>query len=134
MDYFDYSQELETSGFDIEEFLDQNRKHEEKRLENELERVKSQLEERNEIHEKITQELETKLAEYRERLELMYKQRRGKNGKRDQVKERIHQLSQKLQKERQQHWKDKQKLERERRELISDIDDLSLEDLLTDSL
>ncbi|WP_136687458.1 hypothetical protein [Halorhabdus amylolytica] len=84
MDYLDRS-----TGFDIEELLEESSEKEQQRLEKERERMEEQLEQRVEVHEEIVDELESKLDWYKERLESLYKQRRGRNSKREQSKQQI---------------------------------------------
>ena len=51
--------------------------------------MEEQLEQRVEVHEEIVDELESKLDWYKERLESLYNQRRGRNSKREQLKQQI---------------------------------------------
>jgi len=94
------------------------------RLEDELDRIKQQLEQRDEVHDEITDDLEWKLERYKDRLEKMHTHARGKaDGKRERVKDRINELSALLREEQREHWRDKQTLQRERRELIRELDE-----------
>lgn len=131
MDYFDYSN---TSGFDVDAFLQQSQEREEKRLEEELDRIEQQLERRDSIHDEVIEELESKLDWYIERLEMLYKRRQGKFGERDEMKERIEEFYHEIRGKKQQHWQDRQQLERERRELIREITEAQDTDLLFELL
>lgn len=68
MDYFDYSSDLD----DVEEFLERSQKNEGRRLEEELERIDNQLEERDRIHQEVLDELESKPDWYLDRLKTVY--------------------------------------------------------------
>jgi chaperonin cofactor prefoldin len=123
------------SGFDIDEFLEQSQEEQRQRLETELERIEKQLEERDRVHEEVIDELESKLDWYTDRLESLYKQMRGKDGERSQLKTRINTFYKQIREEKQQHWQDKQELERQRRELLRkqrEIESSSLDELLSD--
>ncbi len=73
MEYFDYSEDFLESGealdFDIESFLEESQELEQQRLEEELERIDQQLEQREEIYNETTRELESKLDWYVDRLQ-----------------------------------------------------------------
>jgi trichohyalin len=121
VDYFDYN---ESTGFDVEEFLEQSQEREKQRLESELEKIERQLEERNQLHEEIVEELESKLDWYIDRLELLYKQNRGKDGSRKDLKAKVEEFYREIRQEKQNAWREKQKLEKERRQLLRDLDEL----------
>jgi len=118
--------------FDVEEFLETTRARERQRLETELERIDRQLEEREKIHEEVISELESKLDWYTNRLEKLYKQSRGRQGRRSHIKSKIDELYQELRNSKQSVWQDKQKLEEERRQLLREMEEL--ETTLTDLL
>jgi len=125
---FDY-----TSDFSVEEFLEQSQRSEEKRLEDELNRIEEQLESRDQVHEEVVDELESKLDWYRDRLEKLYKQGRGRNNRRDRLKSKISSFYDQLRNEKLEHWQDKQELEMERRQLLRELDeinDVEITDLL----
>lgn len=127
MDYFDYN---DFSDFDVEAFLEESQEREKQRLESELEEIERQLEERDQLHGEIVEELESKLDWYLERLERMYKQMRGSSGERERLKGKISSFYTRIQEEKQQHWQDKQELEHEKRQLLQSIDELEeLDDL-----
>lgn len=103
-------------------------------MEKELERIDEQLEERRQVHHEIVDELESKIDWYSDRLEKLYKQRRGRNGERSQLKDQINLFYQRIREEKQQHWHDKQRLEEERRNLLRSLDELNDSELLRDVL
>jgi len=109
---------------DIDALLEESSQLQQQRLERELERIESQLEQRDEVHKEIVDELESKLDWYKNRLESLYKQRTGKNGEREQLKQQIGSFYRQLREEKQQHWQDKQTLEQERRDLLRELDEV----------
>ena len=132
MDYFDYSQEL-TEDFDIESFLEESQQQEKRRLNQELERIREQLENRESIHWETLDELESKLDWYTDRLETLRKRSFGKGEEKQRLKQQIKEFYRKIREEKRQHWHDRQKLEKERRELLRELDEVdsqNLEDLL----
>lgn len=82
------------------------------------------MEERNRLHHELLDELESKLDWYLDELRTLYKQRRGKTGRRDEIKTRIREFYREIQGEKRSHWRDRQELEQERRELLSDMSEL----------
>jgi hypothetical protein len=91
-------------------------------LEEELERLRDQLEQREQIHEEIVEELKSKRDWYLQRL----KQEYSTLGKSDvkELKQEVKRLYSELRSEKQQHWQDTQQLERERRELLKELSEL----------
>ncbi len=140
MDEYDYSEsdglidQLPSWDIDINEVLKESQKAAKDRLGEELERIEQQLEARGEVHNEIMDELEFKVEWYTDRLESLYKTGRGrKNGKRERLKNRIEAFYGELRKEQRQHWRDRQELELERRDILrelAELDDTSLGDLL----
>lgn len=128
MDFFDY-----TTDFDIDEFLERAQENQKQRLEAELEQIQDQLENRDQLHNEIIDELEAKRNWYVERLKTLYLRDTGKHGKREQVKNRIEHLYRQVREEQRSHWQDRQELERERRELLralEELEDTEIHDLL----
>jgi chromosome segregation ATPase len=121
VDYFDYDR---FSDFNIEEFLEKSQEQERKRLEKELKQIEDQLNQRDRLHEELIEEIGSKLDWYLERLDTMYKQSRGKSGERDQLKKKIDEFYRELREQKQQHWQDRQKLEKERRDIIRELEEL----------
>lgn len=141
MDYFDYNEfteggidEFQPDDFDIEEFLEQSQEQHQKRLEQELERIEEQLEEREEVHREAIDELETKLDWYIERLETLYKRESGTTEEHNHLKQKIEEFYHEIQRENKQIWNDKQSLERERRELLLELDEIEDDELLSEFL
>jgi len=126
VEYFDYNldPEIEDSGFDIEEFLERSQREERKGIEEELEQIEAQLDERDRIHEDILEELESKLDWYIDRLEDLYQRSGGDTREKEELKDRIEKFYKEIRDEKQQCWHDQQKLERERRKLFKELDEL----------
>lgn len=74
--------------------------------------------------------METKMNWYVGRLELLYKRSQGKHGTREQLKARIESLYEALRTERRAHWRDRQNLLTDRREIHRELDALEDTDLL----
>lgn len=129
----DYRGDESFWDFDIEQFLEQSQENERQRLEQELERIDEQLEERDKIHEQTIRELESKLEWYKDRLQKLYKQSRGRHGKRGELKNQIQRFYRLIREEKQRSWKDRQRLEERRSEKIrelSELDDIHLSKLI----
>lgn len=129
---FDYS-ENSSSVFDqtpawnvdIEQILERSKEQQQGWLEAELERIHEQLERREAIHERIIDELERKLDQYTDRLERLYKHGLGLDGTRERLQNRIDCFYEDLREEHRSHWRDKQKLEAERREVLRELDEVT---------
>lgn len=125
---------LESWDFDVEEMLERSEEAAEQRLEDELERVKNQLEERESVHQDIVDELEGKLEWYQDRLESLYTIGTGKrDGTRERLKYRIERFYALIRDEKREFWRDRQDLERERREVmreLEELDEVSIAELL----
>lgn len=124
MEYFEYDA-TDTDELDVEQFLTESHEQQEQRLQEELARIEEQLSERSEIFETHRSEFEAKLEWYVERLETAYRQRRDP----EDLKQRIDEFYRLLRQERVKHWRDRQELEQERRELLRELDQLSDADL-----
>lgn len=123
MEYFEYGEQ--DFGFDVEEFLRESQEQQEDRLETELERIEEQLEERDTIFEQHSEDLESKLDWYLDRLEKAYKM----TGDVDELKEKVTEFYELLREERVRHWRDKQELEKERREMLRELNELEETDI-----
>jgi len=117
--------------FDIEAFLEESQQTHRERLEDELAWVNDQLEERDDLHKEIVEDLASKLDWYYERLELLYKRSFGKEDEKNQLKETIKQLNRRLNDEKRKHWRDRRKLEERRREVQRELDELAEEQQIT---
>lgn len=124
MEYFEYDT-TDTDELDVERFLTESHERQEQQLQEQLARIEEQLSERTEIFETHRSELESKLEWYVERLETAYRQRRDP----EDLKQRIEEFYRLLRQERVKHWRDRQELEQERRELLRELDQLSDADL-----
>ena len=108
--------------WDLDRFLEENQENQRQRLETELERIQNQLDRRDEINEEVLDELGSKLDWYLERLENEYRTHGSSNV--DELKSEIKRFYSLIRDEKQQHWNDKQRLERERRELLRELNEL----------
>jgi len=133
VEYFDYgaAQAFDT-GFNVEEFLEESQKHEQELLEKELERIDELLEEREMIHEDAVSELESKLDWYIERIEDLYRTPGQSEHKKEELKEQIKEFYQSLREVKVRKWRDKQELEKERRQMLREFEEL--EDGLLDKI
>lgn len=117
-------------SLDVERFLEESREREEERLEQALERIDRQLDRREELFSETIGELESKLDWYIERLEQEYQRFFSGPGNEDELKEKIDEFYREIRRERHRLWQDKQELEKERRELLRELDELGDSDLL----
>jgi len=140
MDDYDYAERdglvdrLQAWEININDVLEESQESAAERLAKELERIEQQLEARGTVHEEIVDELEFKVEWYTDRLESLYTTGRGrKDGKRERLQNRIEAFYQELRDEHRGHWRDRQKLEQERREIIrelTELGDMSLAELV----
>jgi chromosome segregation ATPase len=128
VEYFDYdadwTSEFTRENFDIKDFLERSERREKQRMERELDRIETELEERDEIHEEALGELEPKLDWYVERLETLYTRGGGKQEERENLKSRITELYRLIREEKTSRWRDRRELEHERRELLQAIEEV----------
>jgi len=118
--------------WDLDQFLEENHEHQRQRLETELERIQDQLDRRDEINEEVLDELGSKLDWYLERLEDEYRTPGASNVA--ELKSEIKRFYSLIRNEKQQHWKDKQELEKVRRQLLREIDELTADEDLFELL
>jgi hypothetical protein len=133
MEYRNYWEDLDlsSSGFSVEEFLREEQESEEDRLEQELERLESLLEERREIHSETVEELESKLDWYVERLEDLYHGFGGvQEERKESLKSKIEQFYSEIRTEKRQQWRDRIELEMEVREVEQALEEVRDEDEL----
>ena len=123
MEYFEYGKQ--DFDFDIGAFLKKTEERQEIRLETELERIEQQLEEREAIFEHHKEDLESKLDWYLDRLEKAYKT----TGDVGELKQKVTEFYELLREERVRHWRDKQELEKERRDILRELDELEDSDI-----
>lgn len=133
MDYFDYDsvqtpgEQVDNPGLDIQQFLEQSQSNNQEVLTEEIERIENQLEQRDRIHNQIIDRLESKRDWYLKRLKHEYNTP-GPSSVED-LKKEINRLYSEIRSEKQKHWSDKQGLERDRRELIRELEELNRIDL-----
>jgi ElaB/YqjD/DUF883 family membrane-anchored ribosome-binding protein len=133
MEYRDYWEDLDlsSSGFSVEEFLQQEQRSEQERLEQELKRVEDLLEERREIHSETVEELESKLDWYVERLEDLYHSFGAVDeDEKRELKGKIEEFYSDLRREKRNQWRDRIELEMELREVERSLEELEDEELL----
>ena len=111
---------------DIEHFLDEAEEAE--WLEEELERIDAELDKRDDLNEKFLSDLEWKIGLYSDQLESLYKRGLGKySGERERLKDRIEQFYEEIREEKRKHWRDKQQLQEERREVLRELDRINID-------
>lgn len=138
MDYYDYSShpdgfldEVEAWDFDIEQFLEKSQEKERQRLENELERIEDELARRDRLHKEVVDELEMKMNRSMDRLDQLYAQFFAPgHEERERLKNRIEGFYQELRREKRNRWRDRQELEKERRAVLNELDQVEDENLL----
>jgi len=133
MEYREYWEDLNlpSQDFSVEEFLQQEQRSEQERLEKELERIESLLEERREIHSETVEELESKLDWYVERLEDLYHSFGGVDeDEKQDLKGKIEEFYSELRREKRNQWRDRIELEMELREVERSLEELEDEELL----
>lgn len=125
---------LDASDFDAAGFLEESQEAERERLEQELRDIEEQLEGRDELHAEIVERLEWKVEWYSDRLGRLYRQHRGqRDGTRERLRDRIERFYTELREEHREHWRDRQDLFSERREIareLSELEEFSIEELL----
>lgn len=125
---------LSGRNIDAKHLLEESRLAKKYRLEQELVRIREQLEGREVIHADIVEDQEFRVDLYTKRLEDLYTTGRGmRNGERRRLKDKIESFYQALREEHRQQWRDLQDLEQDRREVLRELEELrdtSLEDLL----
>ena len=133
MEYREYWNDVDISsqGFDVEEFLKSEQRSEEERLEQELQRLESLLEERREIHSETVEELESRVDWYLEKLE---KASRGLGAgdtrEKERLKSKIDEFYSEIRGEKRQQWKDRIELEMEIQEVEKALEEVRDEDEL----
>lgn len=135
MEYFNYEDISEVQDFDLEEidvedFLEKSQEDQKQRLESELESIEEELERRETIYDENMGELRSKLEWYIERLDQLYK-RSIKKSERRKLKGKIEDLYSEIRSEKVDRWRDLQKLEKEKRDVLrelSELEDSCLED------
>lgn len=148
MAYVDYGQDLAdledgppeqafdefapSSEPDIARLLTDAHESERERLEAELTRIDECLTKRTTLHEDLVHELEVEIERYEDRVKQLYRTCASRERIAPQ-KSRLRDLAEELRRERRQHWRDRQKLLRERRGVRQELAVLD-EDWLADLL
>lgn len=110
----------DASWDEVQEWLDRASDQRREWLEQELEQVEEQLERRDELYRETVDQLESRIAKYTKEIKRSYKRSLGGRGeKRQELKEELDQLYTELRKAKRKHWRDRQDLEQERRDILS---------------
>ncbi|MDG5761351.1 hypothetical protein QA600_18635 [Natronococcus sp. A-GB1] len=134
MAYVDYDlwdgQDADLSWTAVAQLLERSQSRETDRVDAELDRIDQQLARRDRIHTEIVDELEWEIERYTAQLERLYRSTIGtQHGERTAIKDRLVRLQQDRREEQRRHWRDRQELERERRDLLRDLAAIEDEDL-----
>jgi len=124
MDYPEYLLEPENTGNElgewewIQEFLEASSERSKSRVENRIQSVYDELENRREVYKKDMEELEQRIKDKKNRL--------GSLPKKDEVpvRKKLQQLRDSMIQERKEYWRDVQDLKRELRDLVEKLDKL----------
>ena len=115
--------------------LERSRVQREQVLENELERIDAQLAKRERLYEEVRDDLLSRIKRYQQ--QLRQERNRGFGGsepRREELKDQIDELSVDLRQERRDFWKDRQRLEQERRDVLRKLEELDADDIVEDLL
>lgn len=131
MEYFDYPEEVDDaadhgpSWENIRQLLEQSDDQRKQRLQRELERIEEQIERREELYEEAVNRIRSQIDRYEGVLQTLYNRPfSGGREERAEVKDALSELYTDLQREKRQHWQDRQSLEQERREILRELDEL----------
>jgi len=120
-DSVDYNLYTQCSWDDVDGFLEQSILNEKQRLEQQLQQIYRQLEERNQIHNQKMDSIESEIRKQTDRLESA---ERGPGNNDIKIRHRLEELyTQKWQAE-QSLWRDKQDLLGEKRDLMRELQEL----------
>lgn len=117
----DYTLYDNASWNDVDGFLEQSLLNEEERLEQQLQQIYHQLDEREQIHEEKVESIEDEIFRQKNRLESV---QRGAGGNETQVRHRLESLYQEKWRAKQSVWQDKQDLLEEKRGLERELREL----------
>lgn len=120
---------LTATDTDLEAILTEARDQERNRIETALEQIDQQLQERNKIHDQTVESFQQALRDERDRLERVSQPSTPADRIQEQ-RRRIHELEQQLHEQRRAHWRDRESLESERRQLRRNLAELEDTDLL----
>jgi trichohyalin len=129
VDYFGYGPENRNwtpsdDELDVDRLLEKSSQVERERLEEALEEVDRQLEQRESIHRQSVEELESKLDWYLDRLRTLYKRPGTSDTEVEKVKEQVREFYEEIRVERRNKWRDRQELEKERRDLLRELSEV----------
>lgn len=120
-DSVDYNLYTQSSWDDVDGFLEQSILNEAERLEQQLEQIQRQLEERNQIHNQKLDSIETEIREQKDRLESA---ERAPGNEDIKIRHRLEELYTKKWEAEQSLWRDKQDLLGEKRSLKRELQEL----------
>lgn len=112
---------------DVDELLEESRRRQENRLKQHLQEVKEQIRERHEVYEKYMEVLENRIEVHQDRKSDAGNVRRPFK---EEVLAKLEDLYESLRGEMREKWRDIQELEREKREIEKELDELKDAELL----
>ena len=112
---------------DVEEFLEESRRRQEQRLKQHLQEIKEQIRERHDVYEKYMEVLEKRIEVHQGRKSDAGNVRRPFE---EEVLSKLEDLYESLRGEMREKWRDIQELEREKREIKKELDELKDAELL----
>lgn len=121
----DGSEKTEWSGLDS--LLEESRRRQENRLRQHLQEIEKQIQERNQVYEKYIENLEDRIKVHDNRLDGAGNVNRPFEG---DVLDDLEDLYESLRGEIREKWRDIQELEREKREIEKELDELKDAELL----
>lgn len=116
-----------TDWNDVDSLLEQSRRRQENRLRQHLQDIKKQIQERHSIYEKYIEILEDRIQTHQDR-----KDKAGHVNRpfEEEVLAKLEDLYESLRGEMREKWRDIQELEREKREIEKELDELKDAELL----
>jgi DNA repair exonuclease SbcCD ATPase subunit len=130
---YDYQLEDGSENYewdDIDEMLEESRRRQKNRLQQHLDEIEEQIRERHEVYEKYIEILEERISVHDNRLDGAGNVNRPFE---EEVLAKLEDLYESLRGEMREKWRDIQELEREKREIEKELDELKDAELL-DSL
>lgn len=127
---YDYQLEEGSEDFEwdsIEELLEESRRRQKNRLQQHLRDIEKQIQERREVYEKYIENLEDRIKVHDNRLDKAGHLNRPFE---EEVLAKLENLYESLRGEMREKWRDIQELEREKREIKKELDELKGAELL----
>lgn len=131
MDYYE-----DSPDFDVGDFLEDSGRRQEQRLEKVLTKIEEQLDQRYQLFQESLEELMSSLDRAVDELDEEYQsffsghsEERIRN-----LKGEIEEFYRLIREKRQSHWSDRQRLEKERREILRELEELEEFDSVSDLL